>query len=180
MTRTLSPTAESRVEHWLCKEVDPTHAVLELGCGLCPYLKALPNKVRIGIEAFRPYIETTLKAQDAQDIILMHGDMRSFDKLVRRHWDTAMLIDSLEHLPFHDGVDLLRRLQLTADTILVFAPYGLHEQEECDGNVMQLHLSTWTDAEMEQLGFKVTVDPVFHHGNPIEKQAAMFCRWDRE
>lgn len=179
MSRTLSPTAESRVERWLAKEVDPTHAVLDLGCGLCAYLKTLPNRTRIGVEAFRPYIETTLKDQDAQDIILIHGDMLSFDKLVRRKWDTAVLVDSLEHVSFHDGVDLIRRLQLQAQTILVFAPWGVHEQDECDGNTMQRHLSTWTDDELEQLGFVVRVDPVFHNSNPQDKQAAMFARWDR-
>jgi hypothetical protein len=39
--------------------------------------------------------------------------------------------------------------------IIIFTPNGFLRQEECDGNILQIHKSGWTVKEFREFGFKV-------------------------
>ena len=168
--RTISRSPEGRVLAWILENVDPALPVLDLGCGVGTYLNSLPNADRTGVDTHGPYLEEL-----AEGITRIHGDMRLCTPVCR---GVVTFVDSLEHIPKHDGSALVEMVQITAKTVLIFAPVGPHENEPCDGNENQRHLSEWYPEDLEAMGFRVLSDPDFHVSNPEGKRAAMFARWD--
>ena len=177
--RTLHRTCESRVAAWVNRVSWGCESGLEFGCGFGVYTREMTCHVRAGIEAFEPYVIEARETPANAGIEFIHGDMRYFESFIIREYDLALFVDSLEHIAKADGLFLIERCKEHFKKIAVFVPIGPHEQEPCDGNEMQRHISTWNAEDLAALGFKYMVDPVFHHNNPEDKQAAAFAEWVR-
>lgn len=180
VTFEIAAVPEARVCQWVEKVTEGTESCLEFGAGIFTYIKAAKSKRKAGIEWFEPYCQAALEDPACSDINIYHGDMRKFQLLTFDTFEVALFVDSLEHLPKHDALLLLRLCQLHFKRIAVFCPVGIHFNPVCDDNELQKHLSAWDTSDLENLGFSITLDPVFHHTNSADKQAAMFAVWNRE
>ena len=153
--------------------------IVDFGAGRFDYTSLLGQERCVGVEVFEPYVRDFCPGR----IRAVVGDMRQFETLGLPDFDCALLIDSIEHIPKQDGIDMLTRLKAACSRVLVFTPEGEYIQEYDPWgyeNPGQVHRSTWWADDLTQLGFVVGRRPHFHHTNPPEKQAAMFARWDRD
>jgi hypothetical protein len=132
---------------------------------------------RTGLDAFPPYIIGACAMPENKGIDFVLGDMRAFELFVPKPHDLILFVDSLEHITKDEAVDLIVRCKARSNQVSIFVPIGVHEQEPCDNNEMQRHLSTWNASDLEELGFTVKVYDDFHSDNPVDKQAAAFARW---
>lgn len=62
----------------------------------------------------------------------------------------------LEHLSKQDGLILIEKMENWAKKKIVIAvPNGYQHQDAYDGNPYQVHKSSWSTRDFEELGFKV-------------------------
>jgi hypothetical protein len=173
--RTLAMVADPRLLHWLDVGANGFDSVVEYGCGYGTYLCNIQSPCKVGIEAFPHYVNVGVAATEGMGVIFVTGDMRE----VVVSGGLALFIDSLEHITKEDGLALLRKCQQRHRKIMIFAPLGDHDQEPCDGNEMQRHLSSWSGADLEPLGFKIVPLINYHHSNEAGKRDAFFADWVR-
>lgn len=157
--------------HKLIKEVtDGCSTVLDLGAGNGAKLQHCADSVEQ-----RYALDLNPVKTDEVEVTVIKGDMRNFADLAPSDCNEAvLLIDSLEHIKFDEGLALLQELQLKFSSIGVVTPRGLTETG-LDG--LMKHRSGWTVEDFEGLGFEVTVFEDFHHrkgGNHID---ALFATW---
>lgn len=165
-----------RVEAWTLLETQGYDSVLDLGSGIpWRFSSVAPSVVRrVAIDLFAPYLEMAREHLCER----IHGDMRQAEALVPAPFPSCtMLIDSLEHIPFGDGTNLLSDLKRLTCKILVFTPNGFHQQEEdatMMGNIYQKHVCGWMPENLEAIGFTVMVDD-----NHDELGSRIFALWKR-
>lgn len=170
---------------WISKNTEGSEIVVEFGAGFFDKLRAVHSSVkeRIGIEAYEPYIA----AAQYQDCTKIAGDMRLFKELVDpAKYDTALFVDSLEHISMEDAITLISEVKASFKKILLMIPEGVHNQTTdvtgYGGHTYQTHRSTWYEKDLQQLGFQtVEVDPKFHSGaGPEKAEGCLFAIWTRE
>ena len=127
---------------------------LDIGCGAGSPLTALRaiGFHSTGIDASPLSIEGA-RGRGAHDEYVL-GDFRlqEFD----RCFDVVLLSHVIEHFTRDEGIGILRKAEeLTKRIIYVETPYGFLEQEDCDGNPFQRHLSGWFPHDFESRGYKV-------------------------
>lgn len=179
MSRTLSRVGTAEVAAWVRSVTQGHSSGLDFGCGLGAYTRHMACDIKDGIDSFAPYIEAARIDPENVGCAFVCGDMRRFDEIFMQPHSVALFVDSLEHIAKADAIDLLKRCQIRFDKIAMLVPIGVHEQEPCDGNEAQRHLSTWYGEDLEALGFSAQVDPNFHTGNPPETAAAALAVWTR-
>ena len=167
-----SPTLNA----WIRENTSDASCVVDFGAGFFDKLRNVPPMVKkIGIEVFPAYL-----AYAPVGVKAVCGDMREWERFVSpQNRDTAMLIDTIEHLPKADGVELLRQLKEHFRCVLVMTPDGFHEQtEDLTGyeNEWQRHECGYTADELRGMGFTVSVIEGFHEA----KGNALFAVWRRE
>lgn len=156
--RTLARKGSPELGGWVEESTRGYESTLEFGSGLGAYTRFIGSGVKDGIEAFAPYVETSKLDPDNEGCRFYLGDMREFESIIDRSYDVALFVDSLEHLVKEDGIDLLLRCQGPFKKIAVMVPVGPLNNEPCDGNELQRHLSTWYAEDLVALGFVVRVD----------------------
>lgn len=177
--RTLHRHGEPRVYTWVMDMTSHCESVVDFGCGTGAYLRAAECPIRIGIDGFQPYIDEAKSDETLVGCDFYCADMRDYREIIGSGYDVAMFIDSLEHLPKLEAIELINQCKYDFQRIVTFIPIGTHDQGPCDGNDLQSHLSTWLPDDLELLGFQATVIKKFHYNNPPESQAAAFCVWNR-
>ena len=170
---------DAELNTWIREQTEDSNTVVELGAAMgARLMKCRPQARKIAIEVFPAYA-----SQCPVDIRCVWGDMRNWERWITpSESDTAMLIDSIEHVSKSDGIDLILSLQSRFRKILVFTPDGFYIQtEDSTGfeNEFQTHECGWTAPELEALGFKAHVDPIFHNINGHELGGAIFAVWER-
>jgi hypothetical protein len=145
-----------KVTRWLQEELLGCESVLDLGCGqssLLQYVDGIP--IRVGVEYWKPYIDEARKNR-------IHSDYINSDILdVKFHKDgvdAVMLIDVLEHIEKANAYALLLNMRNWArKKVIISVPNGDIPQDDTyhDGNEKQRHVSQWTPAELENLGYFV-------------------------
>lgn len=177
--RTLHRVGTYAVASWVQKETWGYKSALEFGCGVGVYTREMLCPIRAGIDAFEPYIIEARETPANEGIEFIFGDMRRFESITPQDYNIAMFVDSLEHISKPDALDLIDRCKQRCDKIMLFLPIGDHDQEPCDGNEMQRHLSTWNEDDLEEMDMRFWIKSDFHHENPIDRQAAAFATWLR-
>lgn len=171
---------ERRVGDWVAANTRGSKTVVDFGAGKFNYIYTANADKRIGIEIFEPYVRDAI-SQNPPGIEIFLADMTKFDEYIPvDERDTAMMIDTLEHLDRESGENLLSRVQRDFNKILIFMPCGEHPQHAIDGNPHQEHKSTWTAEDLRALGFNVEVDPDFHV--PYKRSgnmSAMYAVWHK-
>ena len=172
---------------WILTETKDCETVVEFGAGSFRRLEDVHPSVkrRIGIEISQAYINTS---PDMREVEQIKGDMRKFESLIPNFYsvyDCAMFIDSLEHLTRKDALDLMSRVMILFNRIILMIPEGIHIQEsDITGHgqhEFQKHRSTWYEKDIRAMGFKdVTVDEDFHKNKIDKANGCIFAVWERE
>jgi hypothetical protein len=150
-----------------------------MGCGTGAYLRHATSVSKFGIDAFSPYIEEAKATPANQGIQFICCNMMDYRDHIPKQCEMALFIDSLEHLVKKDAESLIQMCKEDFTKIAIFIPIGDHDQEPCDGNEMQRHLSHWSVDSLIALGLRVDFHPNYHYTNPNGQQAAAFAIWDR-
>jgi 2-polyprenyl-3-methyl-5-hydroxy-6-metoxy-1,4-benzoquinol methylase len=122
------------------------------------------------VDIYKPYVDY-LQTQkfDAQVAEFVYKDVVLWlAEQPEGEYDVLLLIDLLEHFERVRAEFVVRLCKYVARRkIIVFSPLGKCPQAAYDGNGYQRHLSTWTSAGLEALGFQVEVLEAFHkHFDP--------------
>lgn len=146
---TLIPT----VVRQLRKELKGCSSVLDLACGSDSPLQFVKVPYSLGIDIFLPAIEESRKKG-------IHASYRQADVTVVQFedssFDAVMGFNILEHLSRDEGLKLIVKASRWARRKVIFClPNGFLEQDAYDGNPFQVHLSSWSARDFQNLGFRV-------------------------
>ena len=134
---------------------------LDVGCGdLSPLAVHRPDIVTVGVDSDGPALERA-RRQELHDHYLQ-GNFDTFTNqqlcapIGGRKFDLVGCFGVIEHLPKHQGFELLRRMEsLSARYVIVDTPNGFVPQGPEYGNEAQRHLSGWFREEFEGHGYSV-------------------------
>ena len=150
------PSAGEISEKFLVSELKDCKSILDLGCGPHSPLGRIKGSLRpdlysVGIDDFDPY----LKKNEKNKIHSKYIKSNIFDiSFPEKSFDCAILLDVIEHFEKEDFLKFIPRLEKITKKIIVFTPNGFIKQDTYDNNTYQVHISGWTEKDMERLGFK--------------------------
>ena len=130
-------------------------AVLDVGCGYSPYLRELGVARAVGAEGYAPSAAEARRRNTHDEIVecYVRDLSRSFQP---KQFDACIAMDVIEHLTKADGFKLVADMEkLARKRVVFFTPSGFLKQGHTNSDDLQEHLSGWTPAEMEQLGYRV-------------------------
>lgn len=170
------------LHEWIFLNTEGSTCVVEFGAGMFEKLHWVHPSVpkTVGIEVYEPYFNLRNVPANCTAIL---GNMQDFGRLVKpEDMDTALFVDSLEHLSDEDAYQLISKVKWQFRKILVFVPEGNHPQTtdafKMGGDTWQTHRSTWHREDLIDMGFqKVVVDPVYHN-EPNKDRGAIFGVWE--
>lgn len=124
--------------------------MLDIGCGCGTYAKLFPDAEWTGIEVWEPYVDKFKLRDLYKDLHI--ADARKFDYLQLGKFDIAFAGDVMEHMTSEEAKDLLEKLKLIADTVIISIPIGHHPQGEYEGNPYERHVvDDWTDEKVREV-----------------------------
>uniref|UniRef100_A0A6M3KE15 Putative methyltransferase n=1 Tax=viral metagenome TaxID=1070528 RepID=A0A6M3KE15_9ZZZZ len=148
--------------------------VLDLACGknespISSQVLEIPFYSLVSVDAWRGNMEELWRKREHGEIAAKHftwyiEDMRTLVPRLRPGgYDAVLLLDALEHIPKGDGLQLLKDVEaLSPRRIVMWIPLGNCPQGALNGNPHEVHLATWEEQELRNLGFRVQVFPKFH------------------
>jgi len=151
-----------RINHWLFpnwierakKEVKGCRTLLDLGCGYNSPVQYFDVPEKTGVEIHVPYLIESRKKEIHQTYVQGNLMECSFPP---QSFDVVFCSEVLEHLPYHDGLELLRRMDRWAiKKVIITTPNGYVHQGEYDGNRYQAHRSVWVPSDFRRQGYKVS------------------------
>lgn len=139
--------------HCLRRELVGCETVLDLGSGPDSPLRHCYVKYSLGVDAHRPYIESSKRRGIHTDSVQADFTMLEFPP---KSFDAVVMIGVLEHLTRENGLKMLEKAEnIARKKVIVSCPNGFLPQSAHDHNPWQVHLSGWTPTEMAQRGYKV-------------------------
>jgi hypothetical protein len=145
---------------------DDCDSVLDVGTGLMSSLELVRCKVRLGLDAHRPYLE---QRRDRRAVPVNASALDLERLFVPGAVDLVTLIDVVEHFTPEDARAVLAQAETVAGRrVLLFTPRGEFPQEGFDafglgGEEYQRHRSTWEPHDLAALGYRVAVLTGFHN-----------------
>lgn len=143
-----------------------SYSVLDVGCGVGTTLKEFCCPLKIGIDAYRPYLE---KAKYGEQFIPLNlAAERLSEIFLPKSLDSVTMIDVIEHLEKEVAVDVLRQVEeIAAKKVIIFTPRGFFQQKEFDhyglgGESYQRHRSGWEVEDFQKLGYNIIIFSKFH------------------
>jgi SAM-dependent methyltransferase len=130
-------------------------SVLDIGCGVTMTLRQLGVSQTVGVEGYAPSL-LEAQRQNTHDH-LVQCDIRELSKQFQpRQFDACIALDVIEHFTKPDGLKLVADMEKIAKKRVIFlTPSGFLPQRHANNDDLQEHLSGWTAAEMEQMGYRV-------------------------
>jgi len=153
---------DDRIVEWLRTEAKGARHIVDFGCGVGVYTSLIPaERIRTGVDIHRPFLERC--KDDSLDLV--QGSMLNWEKLELGKFDTAVFIDSIEHVAWNQGRRMLQYLKARKHVrrILIFGPAGYHPQID--------HKATLNPKDFRKMGFRVVEDPNFHHTRSTSRGA---------
>lgn len=152
------------------------NSVMEIGCGTGNIIQRIKAATRIGLDAFRPVMDSM---QEGVVNIQYDLNLGISNLFLDNTLDCIIGIDVIEHLHKSAAFELLKDCESIARKYLMFfVPVGEHPQVKDDrgfGNdYYQTHRSSWSPKEMEVLGYDVCFIENYHN-QPNKDTGAMFC-----
>lgn len=146
----------SRVFHTsifcLKRELKGCSSVLDIGCGPSSPVQYCNVRYSVGVDVFKPYIDSSKNKNIHTKYILGNINDINFES---GSFDAVVLVEVLEHLTKEQGNELLRKAQGWAKRKIIIAmPNGFLPQTQMMDNPFQMHRSGWRVREMRELGFK--------------------------
>lgn len=144
------------VVHFLPEDV---RHVVDIGCGrgiggiLCRLYR---NPVKlVGLDAFRPYLETLREFNVYSELIRIDFSRTPCLPFRRNTFDVGLALEVIEHLPKRNGKALVQDLQDQCMRVIVSTPNEFFSQDSFDANPFQSHRSAWHARDFEVMGFDV-------------------------
>jgi len=175
------------VESLLASLVVPTDVVLDVGPGIVPQSRFVPQ-VHICLEPHPPYLERLRQEHPEPRYVLLNGAWETgFDLLLDDSVDTVFAMDFIEHLEKDAGREFLAQAERVARRqIVVYTPVGFYRQDYqgpdapdrwgMDGGWWQTHRSGWEPEEFE--GWDVVACADWHtldeFDQPLPKPSGAF------
>jgi hypothetical protein len=143
-------------------------SVLDVGTGLMSSLELVGCRVKLGVDAHRPYLQQrrvvdavpTNAPADRQTSLFVPGAV-----------DLVTLIDVLDHFASEDARVVLRQAEaVAARRMVLFTPRGEFRQSGFDafglgGEEYQRHRSTWEPEDLAAIGYRVAVLTGLHNAS---------------
>ncbi|MHB1651442.1 MAG: methyltransferase domain-containing protein [Desulfitobacteriaceae bacterium] len=143
-----------------------SYTLLDVGCGVGATLKEMSCPVKIGVDAYRPYL---VNAVPSREFIKIHLAAEHLSEIfLPNSLDCVTLIDVIEHFEKEVALSVLSQAEAIAtQKVIVFTPRGFFRQEEVDhyglgGESFQRHRSGWEVADFQELGYDVIIFKRFH------------------
>lgn len=140
--------------------------VLDVGCGPMRTLSTFENRVRVGVDAHRPYLE---RRDRDPSLVPLHLDARRLDEVfVPRSFSLVVMLDFVEHLEKDVAFGVMESAETIASRrCVVFTPRGWFPQEEYDAwnlgaETFQKHRSAWEPSEFAERDYAVVVVEALH------------------
>lgn len=160
--------------------------VLDLGCGsyssgIASQILTMKFKSLTSVDGYEPDIKVAQeKIFDTKDHTWVLADVREFD-IEDNKYDVIMSFDVIEHMVKEDSIKLIEKIEKKAKKkiILFFPnePEGFFRHWDADNNVLQEHLSRWTDGELEARGYKTHRISGLHTEWDGEKNITFDATW---
>ena len=136
----------------LKRELEGCSSVLDIGCGPNSPVQYCSIRYSVGVDAFKPYIDSSKSKNIHTEYIL--GDINGIN-FENDSFDAVVLIEVLEHLTKEQGVELLRKAEGWAKKrVIISMPNGFLPQIQMTDTYFQMHRSGWEVREMREFGFK--------------------------
>lgn len=140
-------------------------SVLDVGTGLMRSLELMPCRVKLGLDAHRPYLER----RTVPDAVPVNAAATELERLfVAGAVDLVTLIDVIEHFSADDAREVMRQAEsVAARRVVLFTPRGEFPQDGFDafglgGEELQRHRSAWEPEDLAALGYRVVVLSGYH------------------
>ena len=108
--------------------------------------------ILVGVDHNLPRLSTALEFAGYDEVV--YEDIRKYEV---QDAEAVFLLDSLEHIPKIDGLNLLNKLQgkfVVVTTPTQIGRWGI-------AGIRNGHQALWTEQELQQLGFKTYTYNVF-------------------
>lgn len=134
--------------------------VLDVGCGLSFKSQYIKADIRIGVDAYRPYLE---KIDAKVPYVCIHADAMHIDSLfLHKSFDIVTLLDIVEHLEKDDALELIDKAgRLARRAVVIETPLGFLPQNMdilgLGGDHFQTHRCGFEAAELEAMGYDVII-----------------------
>lgn len=131
--------------------------ILDLACGQGKPMELIKYRMKVkravGVDLFEPYIEQAKKKHIHDQYIL--ADIRKV-KFRPKSFDIVLASHVLEHLSKKDAFGVLDNMERWAKKqVIVTTPIGEHYHALEDGNILQLHVSSFMPVDFEKRGYKI-------------------------
>lgn len=182
------------LNQWINEKTTNSKTVIELGSMFFEKLSHVSSTVetRVGIEIWEPYIKSDVDHFGKpvfKDCIRIHGDILKYRELVKDYnFDTAMIVDVLEHFDKDVAFKLISDLKEDFNKIILMVPAGEFPQEVdhsgFEAHEYQKHRSSWREEDIEKLEFTEVILDGYFHWNPELAANNMdtgcwFCVWTK-
>jgi hypothetical protein len=178
--------AKVNLAGWIQYATTGSDTVVEFGSMHFDKLRWANCKNKIGIEIYKPYIESATFHECSK----IQGDFREFESLISdKDMDCALFIDTLEHITREEAFDLMERVMSKFKRVSLMIPEGHQPMEEDvtgqGGHEWQTHRSSWRVEDLIALGFEessIVLDPQFHSKqasfDPTDRDVGcLFATW---
>lgn len=140
-------------------------SVLDVGTGLMSSLDLMPCRIKLGLDAHRPYLEQ----RRVTGAVPVNASATELERLfVPAAVDLVTLIDVIEHFTPDDAHEVLRQAEtVAARRVVLFTPRGEFPQDGFDafglgGEELQRHRSSWEPDNLAALGYRVLILKGYH------------------
>lgn len=130
--------------------------LLDVGCGSGSPLYMVKDAMRrsVGVDIHLPSI-LDARSRRLHDAYICADVLRLETTIAPRSFDCVASIDVIEHLTVEQGERFLRVLEgLARKRVVIFTPNGFLPQPAAPDNSHQLHISGWSAATMQKLGYQ--------------------------
>ncbi len=161
---TVPPSAYLALVRELARGCD---SVIDVGTGTMQSLELSPVRVKIGVEAHRPYLEH----RSSGDAVPVNAEALGLSALfVPGAVDLVTMMDVIEHLEKADALEVMGQIEtIAAKRVVIATPRGFFEQDAHDvfeaglgGEELQAHRSGWEVEDFTARGYRVAIVEGFH------------------
>ena len=132
--------------------VEEADSCLDIGCGRGAF-QWLRGFDAVGCDIYPLNLAIARDKNYYEDVLAC--DIRALP-FKAKSFDVAICVEVIEHLEKKEGLELIKKMEKIARRqVIITTPWGYMPLEERDDNPHLNHLSGWTPAEFEKMGYKV-------------------------
>ncbi|MDP1671025.1 MAG: class I SAM-dependent methyltransferase [Alphaproteobacteria bacterium] len=135
-------------------------SVLDVGCGLSFKTQYIKADIRVGVDAYRPYLE---KIDATVPYVCINADAQQIDSLfLHKSFDIVALLDIVEHLEKSDALELIEQAgELARRAVVIETPLCILPQNMdilgLGGDHYQTHRCGFEAEELEAMGYEIVI-----------------------